>query len=184
MSDERKPLWEDICPNLPIRDSIGWTGQKMPVPMRPVPINTDLKVIPASPGPTRLNFKVYEHIGCEVLLPMRPVEEARRLLRRVLDGGKSIWSITGGSSWCRSIRRPVFSVVTSIDGIKVGDELLMPTLFGFDWAPVTSIIGDSASAENENLLWPMEFGKDDRHAWVSVGCINRQAIERVNITAG
>ena len=71
------------------------------------------------------------------------------------------------------------TVFTDIKGLKIGDTIIVGTLFGLDEAVVSKIDCEKKEgwAENEHNLFPLVFGKDDRNAWCCSSAINKKCLE-------
>jgi len=61
-----------------------------------------------------------------------------------------------------------------IDPPAVGEEIIVGTPLGWAWATYR---GDYA--EDTHYVWSLEFDKDDRHCWTTVGMINKKCIEKM-----
>lgn len=67
--------------------------------------------------------------------------------------------------------------------LQVGDEIAVPGLVG-GYHLMTVEKGESGGlfAKNEKLLAILEFGKDDRNAWVCGGLINTRGLAKLKVT--
>ena len=65
----------------------------------------------------------------------------------------------------------------SIDAMKVGDEIAVPTMFGWGRATVQCIDvkEKQGRATSEKYLYPLEFARDERGCWTCGGSINMAA---------
>ncbi len=73
--------------------------------------------------------------------------------------------------------------ITSLEELKVGDEILVGTLFGWAQAKVTQVdqVFKLGRAESENYLYPLEFGQDDRYCWVCSSAINKKLLDKIKL---
>lgn len=73
--------------------------------------------------------------------------------------------------------------ITEKDGLKAGDEILVPSIFGGTF--LLMIVEKDEHGElygsSNQLMAILEFGKDDRHAWVCDGLINTRGLEKLQL---
>jgi hypothetical protein len=84
---------------------------------------------------------------------------------------------------CEIRKEGVEEALLKEDDIKEGDEILSPTYHGYMRMVVHRSEDGSLYGEDPNGRWisPLEFNKDDRHAWVSVGLINPRGLDRLKL---
>lgn len=121
-----------------------------------IPARTKIEVIPGDdPNRPKLGWMCYEQRGAEVYLFDRAVHG---------DG----------------IVRERLQTITAKDGLTEGLEILVPSLFG--GYHVMKVVIDQfgqPQAHNDTTGAILEFSKDDRHCWVSLGTINLKALQKV-----
>jgi hypothetical protein len=73
--------------------------------------------------------------------------------------------------------------ITQEEGLVAGDRILVPGLMGgYHLLTVEAHPEGGLSAHNDRLLAILEFGKDERNAWVCTGLINRKGLLKLRIT--
>jgi hypothetical protein len=73
--------------------------------------------------------------------------------------------------------------ITREDGLVPGDKILVPGLMGgYHLLTVEAHPEGGLSAKNDSLLAILEFGKDDRGAWVCTGLVNKRVLSKLRIT--
>lgn len=73
--------------------------------------------------------------------------------------------------------------ITSKDGLGVGDVILVPALMGgYYLMKVEKDDNGTLSAQGDKLIAVLEFGKDDRGAWICGGLINTRGLLKLEIT--
>jgi len=70
--------------------------------------------------------------------------------------------------------------IKTLDGIVPGQAICVPFFGGLIHAKVDKVTGTQASALSGRTIHWLEFGKDDRQAWVCGASGNLDAIARVN----
>lgn len=119
-----------------------------------LPAKTDIQVLAADPNHKPIGFTIREYMGTEVFL--YPGEKFTE---------KDLVPIT--------IR----------EGLKPGDEILIPGLFGGYHKMTIHGSEKGLSARNEDLSAILAFGEDDRNAWVCGGLINNRGISRLRVNS-
>jgi hypothetical protein len=73
--------------------------------------------------------------------------------------------------------------LTNFSDLKKGDDVLVPTLFGYVQMKITkrSRIKKTATAESEGTLAWLEFSKDDRKCWTSSSSMNKKLLKNKNL---
>lgn len=76
--------------------------------------------------------------------------------------------------------------ITDRDGIKVGDTVYVPAMFG-EGHYVMKIEADDHGGElyarsEGGLLGILEFGADDRNAWTCIGLVNPRGVTKLSLT--
>lgn len=126
-----------------------------------VPVRTELTVLPADdPSKREIGLVIRERNGVEI----HKFEEGRKY-ERDEDG-----------------RWKDLAPITEEGDLRAGDKILVPGLMGELF--VMSVEADkygALTARGEHLSAVLEFGKDDRHAWVCVGLINLRGLQRLEI---
>lgn len=105
----------------------------------------------------KVGWVAWEYVGCEV---------KRDLETKQADRPLDLPSITDRNS------------------LKVGDKILVGTLFGWVRATVRSVEEDRGEAETDRSLFPLEFGGDDRKCWVCGSEINKSALQKLKFWEG
>lgn len=67
-----------------------------------------------------------------------------------------------------------------LEDISKGDEVLIRGFSNYWSARITSVEGNTAVAEGDEILSSLAFAQDDRKAWVSTGVVNVKAISRID----
>lgn len=136
------------------------------------PIRQDITVLPADKGKKmKLGWKIYEYRGCEVFKPFKGwVDKFNKSLDKDGNYGHLLEKYA----------------IHKLEGLKEGDTVIVGTLVGLDEATVTSIDYDKkeAMARNEFNWYPLEFGGDDRNAWVVTMGFNNCCLEELNVCRG
>ena len=135
-----------------------------------IPIRTELTVLPADePRDKPIGWSVYEVNGTDVY---RPPEGA-------------VWPPTTLDE-CRAIGVPE-NLVTSEDGLAVGEELLVQDLMGLNIAKVAIHSEDGAPyglSPSGNMMYMLEFVDDrpegESPRWVCTGSANLKALKRLH----
>jgi hypothetical protein len=127
-------------------------------------MNEKIDVFPEEKVSKTINFKCYEVIGSEIFKPK--------------DYESPIWSIERENGY--------FShkmALKNFNDIKVGDNIMVPTLFGYAEANIISldVIENKGIAKTENDIFCLEFDKDERHCWICNGQVNMKALDRIKI---
>jgi hypothetical protein len=168
-----------------------WPGEEVSVSppefMGSMPIRQDITVIPADEPKDKvlLDWKIIEYqgtevfdlsgffkgggtIGCDTTLPANGWREDWEIGGVVDEGLEVKFPLPG--IWDGKVVIPVAK-----GPLAVGDFIIV---CGFAWhvATVAEVKGDTASAENEGLLFPLSFAKDDRKCWVCSGAINKACL--------
>ena len=70
--------------------------------------------------------------------------------------------------------------ITTESGLKKGDEILVPSLFGGYHKMVVKLDSHNVVyGEDKNHASVLRFGEDARNAWVSIGIINLRGISKL-----
>jgi hypothetical protein len=119
-----------------------------------IPATVPLEVLPADEAPTKkLGWTVREYAGSEVYL-----------------------------FTSESFSMEDLVPLTTRESLKAGDEILVPSL-GVGYLKMTVVERNGElSAESEGLLGVLEFGKDDRNAWVCGGLINKRGVAHLKLS--
>jgi len=72
--------------------------------------------------------------------------------------------------------------ITTRDGIKIGDEIIVPTLFGIVQMTVTELNGNEGTADSGYTLGLLEFGTDSRNCWTSSSSINKKCLNKLKVS--
>lgn len=69
------------------------------------------------------------------------------------------------------------------EGLTYEEFLGVHLVMGWCKAVVTQVdyANDSARAETKHTLFPLEFGKDERHAWVCSMALNKKSIHKIEL---
>lgn len=118
----------------------------------PYPSKTDLTVLAADPNTKPIGFVVREYMGTPVFL--YPGED---------------------------FKEEDLIPITTRDGLKEGDEILIPGLMGGYHKMTVKGSENGLSAEGERAIGVLAFGEDDRNAWICGGLINMRGITRLKV---
>jgi hypothetical protein len=140
-----------------MNDDINFKGKSYTIPM-------EITVLPSDdPKKLRLNWCIYEEMGCEIF--------------------------KASKGWAKILRElmPCYGYVTEalekryairgLKGIKIGGSIVVGHLFGWEEVKVTEVDYQKKTgmAESETAVFPLEWTK--RRGWVNTCMINKNCLE-------
>lgn len=120
----------------------------------PHPSKTDIEVLAADPNTKPIGFVVREYMGTPVFL--YPGE---------------------------NFKEEDLVPIKTREGLKPGDVILIPGLMGGYYKMTVKGSEKGLSAQGERCIGFLEFGKDDRNAWICGGLVNPRGISRLRVSS-
>jgi len=94
--------------------------------------------------------------------------------------GWTIFEQSGGSIYLANDLSE--NPISTRDGIKIGDEIIVPTLFGDIQMTVTELNDNEGTADSGYTLGLLEFGIDSRNCWTSSSAINKKCLNKLKVS--
>lgn len=91
---------------------------------------------------------------------------------REYRGGAEVYRVVDG----KTVEEPI----SDRDGLKAGDVVACPSLFGYFAAKIEVFSDGRVTATNGNHMGILEFDRDDRHCWTCAGTVNLAGLKRLH----
>ena len=156
-----------------------------PEPVGKIPSRTEMTVLPADPDTKPVGWAVHMRNGGPVLLAPKGLVIQETLDQSVSKDGKQLdLSDEQSKAIAEVIDNEETYQITSINGIQIGDLLLVPTLFGYALANVTEVRAKErkAWARSSSCAFPLEFGGPDWDCWWCGLSMNLKGIKKMEIS--